>query len=152
MATLIAHLEPSHEAASPHTEQFARLVELLLERSKTLRELAAQTGWYFADALDYDEKAARKHLVRDRLGPLRSLEEGLSAIEDWNESALEQAFAAARAAHDDLAMGKLAQPVRVALTGAAQSPGIFDVLWVLGKQRSLRRIAAGIDYIQSLQE
>lgn len=144
-----AGLERGPDAPSPHTEQFARLVELLLERAQSLTALAAQTGWYFADVLQYDEQAARKHLVRDRLGPLRSLEAGLAAIEDWNPETLEQAFQAACAAHDDLAMGKLAQPVRVALTGAARSPGIFDLLWVLGKQRSLQRIASGIAHIES---
>ena len=149
-AVLSPYLERAPDGPPVDCPEFARLVELLTERSKTLPELAAQTDWYFATgALQYEEKAAKKHLVADRLEPLKSLVAALRDVDDWSEGPLEAAFDTVRAQHDELPMGKLAQPLRVALTGRQQSPGIFDVLWVLGKQRSLERLAAAIAHIEN---
>jgi glutamyl-tRNA synthetase len=83
----------------------------------------------------------RKHLTKDCAAPLASLRERLAAVSEWTEAALEKEFEAVRAAHGDLPLGKLAQPVRVAVTGSAASPPIFETLRVLGKQRTLRRLA-----------
>lgn len=148
-AELDPYIERGADGPAIDCPQFAHLVDLLIERSKTLPELAAQTDWYFANSVEYEAKAARKHLVPDRVAPLRSLQGELERLEDWSQEALEAAFLSVRRSHDDLPMGKLAQPVRVALTGRQQSPGIFDVLWVLGKARSLERIAAAITSIEA---
>ena len=61
-------------------------------------------------------------------------------------------FEEVRARHGDLPMGKLAQPVRVAVTGGAVSPGIYETLAVLGKPRSLERLAAAIQYLRPVEE
>ena len=53
-----------------------------------------------------------------------------------------------RARHGNLGMGKLAQPVRVAITGSSASPGIYETLAVVGKQRTVTRLAAAIDHVQ----
>jgi glutamyl-tRNA synthetase len=148
-AALDPYIERAPDGPAVDCPQFSHLVDLLIERSKTLPELAAQTDWYFASQLEYEAKAAKKHLVPDRVAPLKSLQHALAELEDWSPAALEDAFQAVRSAHDDLPMGKLAQPVRVALTGRQQSPGIFDVLWVLGKARSTERIGAAVAAIEA---
>ena len=71
---------------------------------------------------------------------LETLRKTLAALGDWTEPALEGAFEAARKEHGDLPLGKLAQPVRVAVTGSAASPPIFETLRVLGRERTLRRL------------
>ena len=72
----------------------------------------------------------------------------LAALDDWSEAALERTFEDVRASHDDLAMGKLAQPVRVAITGTSTSPGIFETLAVLGKTRSVGRLAEAVHFLR----
>ncbi len=122
----------------------ARLMDLLRERSKTLAEMARLARFFLTDEVVYDEVAARKHL-RPELQPwLEDLLRRLAALEAWDEQNLEVAFEAACAAAGGLAMGRLAQPVRVAVTGTAVSPGIFETLAVLGRERSLARIGAAL--------
>ncbi len=125
-------------AATPELEL---LVDLLRERSRTLRELAERARFALVDAVTYDEAALRKHLTPEAAEPLRALRERLAAVDDWSEPALERAFEDVRKAYGELPLGKLAQPVRVAVTGSAASPPIFETLRVLGKRRSLARLA-----------
>ena len=65
-------------------------------------------------------------------------------MEPWEPGAIEAAFEAVRAAHGDVGMGKLAQPVRVALTGSAASPGIFETVAVLPRERTLARLERAV--------
>jgi len=95
----------------------------------------------------YDEKAAKKHLRKEIVPALSDLHDRLVALEEWGEETLARAFEATREAQGGIAMGKLAQPVRVAVTGGAVSPGIFETLTVLGKERSVARIAEAIHFI-----
>jgi glutamyl-tRNA synthetase len=149
---LFAPLEPHLEAVAGHpverTPALEQLLDLLRERSKTLVEMAGRTRFLVTDDIPYDEKAAAKHLKAAIRPALEALHARLAALEDWNEACLEAAFDAVRAEHGDLSMGKLAQPVRVAITGGTASPPIFDTLAVLGKARSVGRIAEAIHYIR----
>jgi glutamyl-tRNA synthetase len=149
---LFAPLEPHLEAVAGHpverTAALERLLDLLRERSKTLVEMAGRSRFLVSDDIPYDEKAAAKHLNPAIRAALEALHARLAALEDWNEARLEAAFDAVRAEHGDLSMGKLAQPVRVAITGGTASPPIFDTLAVLGKDRSVGRIAEAIHYIR----
>jgi len=65
-------------------------------------------------------------------------------VDRWDVAAIEAAFEAVRARHEGLALGKLAQPVRVAVTGSAASPGIFETLALLGRERSVGRLARAV--------
>ena len=125
--------------------ELLRLVELLRERSRTLVEMAERARFFLVDELSFDEKAVRKHLTPESAPLLRDLGERLAALPAWNEAAIEGAFETTRAARGDLPMGRLAQPVRVAVTGGAASPGIFETLAVLGRERSLARIRAAAE-------
>jgi glutamyl-tRNA synthetase len=116
-----------------------RMIRTLQERAKTLVELVDAAVYYLTDDFPHDEKAAKKFLTAEVAGPLKLLIDKLGALEDFSEATIEQAFAEVLQ-QTGLPMGKLAQPVRVALTGSTVSPGIHDVIAVLGKERTLHRL------------
>jgi len=124
-----------------------KIIETLNQRSKTLEEMAAAAGFYFADEIEYEEKAARKFLKAGALEPVRLLAEKLAALEDFEEQALEDAF---RAVMDEtgLKLGKIAQPVRVALTGRTASPGIFEIIEIIGREKVLKRLARAVTFME----
>jgi glutamyl-tRNA synthetase len=126
-----------------------KMIATLRERAKTLTELVDAAHYYLADEISIDEKAREKFLTGDMIAPIQSLIQKLSALTDFNDSTIEQAFTRTLE-EQGLAMGKLAQPVRVALTGGTVSPGIHDVIAVLGKERALRRLQNALDYIRQL--
>jgi len=133
--------EVAGEPVEP-TPELGQLVDLLRERGKTLREMAQRARFLVREEISYDEKAAGKFLTDEALPLLEELHQRLAMLEEWSEPALETVFEQVRAGHADIGMGKLAQPVRVAVTGSSASPGIYETLLVLGKRRSLGRIAA----------
>jgi glutamyl-tRNA synthetase len=149
---LVAELRPFLERAVGHavepTPELGLLVDLLRERSRTLAEMAEGARFLVSDQIPYDEKAAAKHLRPEALAPLVDLHERLAALDPWTGPALEAAFEEVRAKHGDLPVGRLAQPVRVAITGRAASPGIFDTLALLGKRRTVGRIAEAIHFLR----
>lgn len=112
----------------------------LKERAKTLVELMTSSQFLFAQRpLPLDEKA--KGLLGDEgKAALKALHPLLAASSDWTASALE-AIVKAHAEATGIKLGKFAQPLRAALTGTSTSPGIFDVLEVLGRDEALGRIA-----------
>jgi len=117
------------------------LVGLLRERSKTLVEMAERARFLLVadDALDYDPKAVQKHWKPAVRPALEALREALAHVEPWEPAAIERAFESVRAERD-LALGPLAQAVRVAITGAAASPGIYETLAAVGRERSTARL------------
>ena len=130
------------------TPELARLTELLRERSKTLVEMASLARFLVTDRIAYETKAAEKHLKRELEPMLSDLHASLLELADWSEPELERVFEAVRARHGSPPMGKLAQPVRVAITGGPVSPGIFETLAVLGKPRAVGRIAEAIHFLR----
>jgi glutamyl-tRNA synthetase len=113
----------------------------LKERAKTLVELADSAGYlYFRQTPD--EKAAAL-LNADAKAVLAGAMRALEAATDWTAEALDAAIRA-HAEATGLKLGKIAQPLRAALTGRTTSPGVFDVLAVLGREESLARIAASL--------
>jgi glutamyl-tRNA synthetase len=116
-----------------------KLVATLRERAKTLVELVESAHFYFRDDIRVDPEAAAKHLRPEVGEALRFLRQTLAAAERWDVDTIRACFETVIAEHK-LALGKLAQPVRVAVTGGTISPGIFEVLDVLGQQRTLARL------------
>jgi glutamyl-tRNA synthetase len=149
---LVEQLVPFLERVVGHrvepTPELGQLVELLRERSRTLTEMAEGARFVATDQISYDDKAVKKHMKAERLPLLVDLHGRLAALDDWSEAALEAAFEEVRGQHGGLAMGRLAQPVRVAITGRAASPGIYETLAVLGKRRSVGRIAEAIHFLR----
>ena len=107
-----------------------------------------QAHYYLSDDISIDEKAAKKFLVVETKEPLNSLIQKLSDLNDFSDGAVQQAFMEVLE-QTGLSMGKLAQPVRVALTGSTTSPGIHEVIAVLGKQRTLKRLNTALQRLGS---
>ncbi|MEJ6008972.1 glutamate--tRNA ligase [Novosphingobium aquae] len=121
----------------------ARAMPVLKVRAKNLNELASGAAFLFAQRpLTIEEKAAAL-LTDDARGLLAGIAEALRDATDWTTEALEVRVKAL-AEEWGLGLGKLAQPLRAALTGQTTSPGIFDVLVLLGRGESLARIDAQV--------
>jgi glutamyl-tRNA synthetase len=125
-----------------------RIIPTLQPRSKTLLEMADQARFYYVEAVDFEEKAAKKFLRGAVIDPLRDLRRRLDELDDYNEANLEIVFKGLLEAFD-IKLGKIAQPVRVALTGTSVSPGIFEIIAVLGKQRVRQRLDKAIAFIEA---
>jgi glutamyl-tRNA synthetase len=120
-----------------------KMIATLRERAKTLVELVDMARYYLDDQITYDEKAAAKFLTISAGATMLTLVNELSAINEFTGPAIERAFSDTLQEHG-LKMGELAQPVRVALTGSTVSPGIHDVIEVLGKDRTILRLKKAI--------
>jgi glutamyl-tRNA synthetase len=157
----IQHADPHRIARllSPHMGRLgidpstgtdlATLVEAQAARAKTLVELAEISAFVYRDFEDYEEAAAKKHLrpvAREPLERIRAALELLS-LDDWEPVTLAHSVERV-AAELELSLGKVAQPLRVALVGRAASPGIDVTLQLVGKEATLRRIDRALDYIR----
>jgi glutamyl-tRNA synthetase len=151
---LIEELAPFLERAAgrrpdPADPGFASLVDLLRERSRTLAEMAQRARFYALPdaAIEPDAKAAAKHWKPALRGPVGALREALAALPDagFEPASIEHTFEAVRARHPDLGRSAFAQAVRVAVTGEAASPGLFETLAALGRERTTRRLARALE-------
>jgi len=122
-------------------------VEALRERSQTMLEMTERAHCYYEDYETFDEKSAKDHLRPAAREALATVKDVLADVSDWNEAATEDAVAAA-AEKLELKLGKVAQPLRVALTGRAASPGIGTTLVLVGRERALARIDRALVYIE----
>ncbi|HTR61610.1 MAG TPA: hypothetical protein VMH37_07875, partial [Candidatus Binataceae bacterium] len=117
------------------------------ERAKTLVELVDFAGFYLKDQIEIDPKAATKFLKPEVKEQLAALSEQIDAINgEFSEQAVQSAFEQVLTRFN-MKLGQLAQPVRVALTGGTVSPGIYEVIAVLGKQRTVDRLRSAIAHI-----
>ncbi|MEO5364504.1 MAG: glutamate--tRNA ligase [Magnetococcus sp. DMHC-8] len=118
-------------------------------RAKTLVEMADKCLFFFVDSvLPYDDKAARKYFDPTPPAPFCALLSALAALPEWQVQPIEAAFQQTVAQYG-LEVGQLAQPVRVALTGTASSPGIYETLHLLGREKSLHRLTEGANRLQN---
>jgi glutamyl-tRNA synthetase len=113
------------------------------ERARTLSEMAQNSLFFFCDIEAYDDKAARKNLTSDAAPVLQALEEGFKALDEWNAGAIHEVVNAV-AQRYGLGLGKVAQPLRVALSGGAVSPPIDITVSLLGRQRTCERIERAV--------
>jgi glutamyl-tRNA synthetase len=117
------------------------------ERAKTLAEMAANSACFYKEIEAYEEKDAVAHLKPDALAPMISLRERLAALTLWTAEEIHAAIHAVAEGHG-LKLGKIAQPVRVAVAGRAVSPPIDQTLFLLGRERTLTRLDAAIRHIE----
>ena len=103
--------------------------------------------YFFTDGIDYDEDAVKKHLRPVILEPLTTLYERLNEVNVWQKDAIQACVNDVCAAFD-LNMGKIAQPLRVAVTGSGMSPSIDATLALLGKERTVTRLAQALEKIR----
>jgi glutamyl-tRNA synthetase len=126
-----------------------RMIATLRERAKTLVELVDFARFYLNGEITIDAKAAAKFLKPEIADPLRSLAEALNGIEaEFNEASVQERFQLVLEQYA-LKLGQLAQPVRVALTGGTVSPGIYEVIAVLGRDRTVARLHHALSYCAS---
>jgi len=123
------------------------LVEVQKQRTKTVLEIVEQSRCFYAEFDGFDPDAAKKHLRPVVQAPLAELHERLSDLKDWNETDLQSTIESVAAAHE-LKLGKLAQPLRVAVTGGPVSPSIDATLRLLGREKTLARLDKALEYIQ----
>ena len=149
-SNLVGPLKPflqTHDIEIETGDYINSVIATLQPRSKTLADMAEAALFYYKDDIAYEEKAARKFLKPAALEPLRLLAEKLASSAGFTEKALEDVFKSVMET-TDLKLGKIAQPVRVALTGKTASPGIFEIIAIIGKDRVLQRLGKAIQYIE----
>jgi glutamyl-tRNA synthetase len=123
------------------------MVATLRERAKTLVELVDFAGFYLKDQIDIAPKAAAKFLRPEIKEPLSLLTDQIDASTGpFSEQTVASSFELVLS-RCNLKLGQLAQPVRVALTGGTVSPGIYEVIAVLGKPRTVTRLRAALTHI-----
>ena len=158
----IMHSDPTRVAhlLSPHMGELGidpaegpdlvAVVEAQRERASTLVELAQISAFYYRDPEDYDPKATKKAFKGEADQALTAVRERLAALDDWQREAIHQAVADTVEALG-VGFGKVAMPLRVAVTGGAPSPELDLTLWLVGREATLRRIDRAIEYIRSGQ-
>jgi glutamyl-tRNA synthetase len=123
--------------------QLEQIVLAQRERAKTVKEMAANSLFFFRAPAAYDDKAVRKHVTPDMLGLLQQVVAGLGKLEEWRAEPI-HGFISAAATGGGVSLGKLAQPIRLAVCGGTVSPPIDATLAILGKSESLARLAKAL--------
>jgi len=134
------HLERD-DIRADDDERLEQIVLVQRERTKTVREMAANSAFFFRSPQSYDEKAVRKHVTPDILQLMDVVRQQLERLADWSAPAIHHVINDVATANE-LALGKLAQPLRLAVCGGTVSPPIDATLSILGKAESLSRLAA----------
>ena len=123
-----------------------KVIASLKERCRTLIEFTSAARYFFSEDLETDPEAAKKFLIPENRGVIEDVLKGMESIPSLSETDIDGLFKAIMS-NKGLKMGQVAQPVRVALTGRAVSPGIFEVIDILGKDKVVRRLRTAIDKI-----
>ncbi len=126
----------------------ADIAEGFRERAETLQHMAASARYCYEDFDEIDAKSAKKHLRPVILEPFRVARDRLAALEPWEQTEI-NAVIEAVAADFDINMGKLGQPLRVAVTGGPVSPPIDVTLRLVGQERTIRRMDHAISLIEA---
>jgi glutamyl-tRNA synthetase len=157
----IMHSDPAHVAhhlswhmgnldIDPETgPDLADVVKAQRERCKTLVDMAAESAFLYKEFTDYNEKAAKKNFKQGSDEVLQKLVEHFSALSEWRGELLHDIVIQTAEAMQ-LKLGKVAQPLRVAITGTSVSPAIDVTLTLLGREKTLARIERAINYIKTI--
>ena len=148
---LLPHVKPFFLAAglvdeawfSANEAYFRQLVDVVRVRVKTLVELTEACRCYFQDIQSYDEKGVKKYFTPDSVEKLKAARAALEELSSFDLASTEAAYQAVAQAHG-WKLGDLVHPTRLALTGKTVSPGLFDVMVLLGKERTLKRLEQAI--------
>src|ERR1700722_14761615 len=135
------HLDREGIQATDET-QLEQIVLSQRERAKTVHEMAVNSVFFFRAPTVYDEKAVRKHVTADVLGLLADAADALAQLADWSAPVIHKVISGFAAAKG-ISLGKLAQPIRLAVCGGTVSPPIDATLAILGKTEALSRLSKG---------
>lgn len=128
---------------------FEKLVDVVRVRVKTLQEVADASTYFFKELEGYDEKGVSKHFKPENIAILEQCIAAIKADDVYDLASTEAAYNKI-AADNGLALGKVIHPTRLALTGRTVSPGMFDVMVLLGKEKTLERLEKAVEFIKSL--
>ena len=128
---------------------FEKLVDVVRVRVKTLQEVADASSYFFKELEGYDEKGVSKHFKPENIAILEQCIAAIKADDVYDLASTEAAYNKI-AADNGLALGKVIHPTRLALTGRTVSPGMFDVMVLLGKEKTLARLEKAVEFIKSL--
>jgi glutamyl-tRNA synthetase len=143
------HLRPLLEAAGYDVAQGpapADVVLALRERAQTLKEMAEKAAVWYRPLETYDDAAVAKHLVAAAQAPLTAVRAALAVLDAWSPEAVHGALQAT-AESLGVGLGKIAQPLRVAITGTQVSPSIDHTVYLAGREQALARIDAALAMI-----
>jgi glutamyl-tRNA synthetase len=147
-AELARHLAPQLAALGVETADPRRLeaiAQAQQERARTLKEMAEASLFFFRAPADYEPKAAAKHLTAEAVPLLRELRGRLAGMDDWRAPTL-HAVVSEVAGANAVSLGKVAQPLRVAVSGGAVSPPIDVTLEILGREATLARLDRAVEW------
>ena len=147
IARLLSYHMGHHEIDPTTGPDLVKVAEAQQERARTLVEMADISTFFYKDFEAFEEKAAKKHLRPVARIPLQKMRQALVAVTDWSVEIL-HAEVERVSAELELNMGKVAQPLRVAVVGRAASPGIDVTLALVGKEACLRRIDMALEFIR----
>ncbi len=122
------------------------VIKAQADRVKTLKELVEISRYFFEDFSDFDANAAKKHLRPVAKTPLQTVKAKLSALNEWQAEAIQSAINDT-ATELEVGMGKVGMPLRVAVTGAGNSPSLDITLSLIGREKTLERIDLAINFI-----
>jgi glutamyl-tRNA synthetase len=147
---IIPHLQWHFDQLHIDTTQGPALAELIkaqAERAKTLKEMAENSRYFYQD-ITHDPQSMEKHVKADSKPVLQALHDALAHLSDaqWQVTTIHQQIERV-ATEQGLKMGKVAQPLRVAITGGTVSPSIDLTAWLIGKARCLQRLMTAIRII-----
>jgi glutamyl-tRNA synthetase len=143
---LARYLAPQLEALGLPVDDMAKVAAVAKaqqERAKTLKEMAANSVFFFRDVLEYEPKAAAKNLTSETVPTLQAARDKLAGLAEWRAPAIHTAIMAV-AAEQGVGLGKVAQPIRVAVAGGTVSPPIDVTLEILGSRTTLARLDRAI--------
>lgn len=120
------------------------IVKAQAERAKTLREMAEKSRYFYASVVQYNDDAVKKNLTSDVKPALTAIRDELNNLAEWDKEAIHQVMNSV-AEKLTLKLGKIAQPVRVAVTGDTISPPIDITLCLLGRDRVINRLTAALN-------
>ena len=124
----------------------AEVAEVMRERARTLEEMADKVIYLYADFDQYESAAAKKHLGAEALPLLGALHDEFETVQQWREPDIHHAMARVLETQS-VKLGRIAQPLRVAVSGTAATPSIDTTLQLVGKQRTLQRIQKALRWI-----
>jgi len=148
-AALVPYLQSQLARLGLHSDSQELLEGVIVsqrERAKTMKEMAQSSRFFFTETVELDPKAVAKHLTAAALPVLQKVRERLATLTEWSAASVHTTL-------NDLAtqlqtgLGKVAQPVRVAVAGSAVSPPIDATLALLGRERTLARIDSALKQV-----
>ncbi len=149
LETVAERAKPFFEAAGyswKDEDYLLDVIDVLLPRIETLAELTEQSAYFFSDSFNYTEEAKRKLEAGQK--HLEALERELSRLDFFDFDDVDDALRE-YVKSESVKMGEVMMPLRAALTGSTQAPGVSDLAVILGKSRTLERIGRAISYLEA---